>query len=480
MSYLADDKILKKIIGLCDDVAWGRSIEEKSLYSYTAEGVAPENLRHLAEAFGFMLVKLGIREEYNTRLIQELKEKNEELEQAKEIIQQRNSKLMEVVQSSHSARRMIGQCEPMQKAIKFALSIAKRPVNTLLLGATGTGKEEFAKLIHYNSSRCEKPFIAVNCSAIPDSLFESEMFGIEKGVATGVLQKKGLLEEANGGTLFLDEIADMPLMHQVKLLRVLEEQAIVRVGSAKPIPLDIKVIAAANINIEHAIEMGTFRVDLYYRLNVAEIQIPALKDRGDDILLLAQNFLDHHCLQMRQKKLNISVSARKALLNYPWPGNVRELKNEMERAVVLALGKSVELFDLSPKIGTLVQNTNDNSNLIDRSKPLYDNSNVGQNVKQNVAENVKEEGQEAISFSPNTSQELKKTQVQNNSNNAMSDHGNLPIYNLLELEKKSILQALDQTQGNRSQAAFLLGITREGLRKKMLRMKILPAKYGNL
>lgn len=445
------DDILKTIINLCHDVAWGRSIAEDALYSYTAEGVSPENLRQLTEAFGFMLVKLSIREEYTTRLIQELQDKNEEIEQARDIIQNRNFKLMEMVQKSHNARRIIGQCEPIQKAIQFALSIAKRPVNTLLLGETGTGKEEFAKLIHFNSNRCELPFVAINCSAIPDSLFESEMFGIEKGIATGVSQKKGLIEEANGGTLFLDEIADMPLMHQAKLLRVIEEQELMRVGSSKPIKLDLKVISAANVDLEDAVSRGKFRMDLFYRLNVAEIRIPALKERGEDILLLAQHFLDHHCLQMRQKKLSISLAARNALLSYSWPGNVRELNNEMERAVVLTLGKSIDFFDLSPKLQVQKKAVQGKS-----SQEKQNNSNTYTTDKQ-TDQNIKQENLDLNNIP------LKNSTLENNA---------LPIYNLLEIEKQSILQALQQTQGKRSQAALLLGITREGLRKKLLRMGI--------
>ena len=186
----------------------------------------------------------------------------------------------------------------MRKIIQLALTIARRPINTLILGPTGSGKEVIAKLIHFNSPRCQGPFIAVNCTAIPDSLFESEMFGIEKGVATGVSARKGLIEEASGGTLFLDELADMTLPNQAKLLRVLEEREVMRVGSSKPISVDIKIIAATNVNLEEAVRKGTFRQDLYYRINVAEIRLPPLKERGDDILLLAQLFLERHCAYM--------------------------------------------------------------------------------------------------------------------------------------------------------------------------------------
>lgn len=455
MSQIIDDIILEKIIALCDDVAWGRSIAEDTLYSYTAEGQAPENLSRLAEAFGFMLVKLAIREEYSHRLIQELQEKNNELALQKEYTDMRNSQLMGIVQDS--SRRIIGQCELMQKCIKMALSVARRPVNTMLLGETGTGKEEFAKLIHFSSTRREGPFVAVNCSAIPDSLFESEMFGIEKGVATGVSKKKGLLEEASGGTLFLDEISDMPLTHQAKILRVLEEQEVTRVGSAKPISIDIKVISAANINLEKAVQNGKFRMDLFYRLNVAEINIPPLRERGEDILLLAQRFLDYHCTQMKQNRLTLSPEAKEALFAYRWPGNVRELNNEMERAVVLTMSQTVEFYDLSQKIQNA--NTGKSTQIV---KPVLPSFTMFSTPKEKLEEAFKRTDlPELESIVPPKREESKAPKIEENK---------AKIFNLAEIEKDCINQALKETDGNRSKAANLLGITREGLRKKLLRM----------
>ena len=444
MSQKLHNEILTKIIILCHDVAWGRNIDEQSLYNYTIEGSCPEQLRQLSEAFGLMLVKLGIREEYSARLIQELQEKNQMLEKSKRKIQARNNNLMDIVKAQHGRKKIVAQCEPMQEAVRVALAIAKRPVNTMLLGETGTGKEEFAKLIHFSSARREGPFIAVNCSAIPDSLFESEMFGIEKGVATGVVQKKGILEEANGGTLFLDEIADMPLSHQAKILRVLEERSLTRVGSAKKINLDIKVISAANVDLEKAVKEERFRMDLFYRLNVTEIQIPPLRERGEDIILLAQKFLDYHCQHMQNTKLTLSMTAKQALLAYTWPGNVRELNNEMERAVVLTLSDIVELEDLSPKIQDYIL--------------AYNKENTDNTKK--VDEVLDDIEQKSAKLYANNKQDKEK---------------NIPIlnsYNLQELEQECIIQVLQKTNGNRTQAAELLGITREGLRKKILR-------YGN-
>ncbi len=304
----------------------------------------------------------------------------------------------------------------MEKLLKLALSIARRPINTLILGPTGSGKEVIAKLIHFNSPRREGPFIAVNCTAIPEALFESEMFGIEKGVATGVGFRKGLIEEANGGTLFLDELGEMPLSGQAKLLRVLEEGQVQRVGRTQPISVDIKVIAATHQNLVQMIEQGKFREDLYYRINVAEICLPPLRERGEDILLLAQKFLEEHCANMRRSRLTLSSQAQEALMRHEWSGNVRELNNEMERVASLTAGTIVNWTDLSPKFST-----------------------------------PKTPGQM-------TETRLSVPQVQEN-------------FDLQEIEKIVIEQALAHTGGNKQQAANLLGITREGLRKKLLRMQ---------
>ncbi len=428
MDMAAYKKILEKIIPLCDDIAFGRKVSSEELYAYTIQKNSPIEVARLAEAFGLMLVKLDIREEHTHRLIAELTTKNAELEAIKTEIEAQNANLLGIVQSGNTAKTIIGQSDAIKEAVKFAKAVARRPVHTMLLGETGTGKEKFAKFIHFSSNRCNKPFVAVNCSALPDALFESEMFGIEKGVATGVNAKKGLFEEANGGTLFLDEIGDMPLNHQAKLLRAIEEQEVMRVGSSKPIPIDVKIISATNMNIEKNVQEKKFRMDLYYRLNVAEIHIPPLRERGEDIVLLATQFLQNHCAQMKQQRLILLPRAREALMQYSWPGNVRELNNEMERAVVLALDEKINVQSLSKKI-------------IDCC-----------NIKQ---------------LEPKP-QALEITECQA----ANVDDDLTQTLNLYEIERACILKALDKTNGNRTKTANLLGITREGLRKKLLRMNI--------
>ena len=425
---LSEQAFLDTLINLCDDLAWGRPASEDRLFALTKEGAGPKNYVRLAEAFGMMLVKVESREYHRSQLIADLKTRNAELEEAHRLLAERNTHLMRTIQENYQTKKIVGQCEAMRKVIQLALTIARRPINTLILGPTGAGKEVIAKAIHFNSPRRVGPFVAVNCTAIPDSLFESEMFGIEKGIATGVNARKGLIEEASGGTLFLDELADMTLPNQAKLLRVLEEREVLRVGSSKPVRVDIKLIAATNANLEEAVRKGNFREDLYYRINVAEIRVPPLRDRGDDILLLAQLFLERHCTYMGRPRLSLSPAVCRQLLQYGWPGNVRELNNEMERAASLTIGNRVELSDLSTRI-------------------------VPDEVRCHLLET------EPLISRDGADTHQAETQTAQN-------------YNLQEMERKLILDVLNKTGGNKSKAAELLGITREGLRKKLLRMGI--------
>ena len=421
-----DTAFLDVMIDLCENLAFGRKADENVLFDLTRKGAAPENFARLAEAFGMMLVKVEAREYHRNELITDLKVRNQELENARRLLAERNIHLTRNLQKEYQANRIIGQCDAMQQVVSLALSLANRPINTLILGPTGAGKEIIAKAIHFNSARCESPFIAVNCTAIPETLFESEMFGIEKGVATGVQARKGLIEEASGGTLFLDEIADMSLVNQAKLLRVLEEKELARVGSSRPIPVDIKVIAATHQDLFHAVREGRFREDLYYRINVAEIRLPPLHERGEDVLLLAQIFLERHCANMGRPRLKLSAEAKKQLMAYAWPGNVRELNNEMERASALTVGDVVTAADLS-------------SRLLDGSRTA-------------VIVRGKEQGA---------------------SSEAGPNRHPAPLpFNLQEAEQMLVRLALKETDGNKSKAAELLGITREGLRKKLLRQEL--------
>jgi transcriptional regulator with PAS, ATPase and Fis domain len=217
----------------------------------------------------------------------------------------------------------------------------------LILGESGTGKELVAKAIHFNGLRRDKPFIAINCGAIPADLLESELFGHVKGSFTGAISDKaGKFEAANGGSIFLDEIGTMPMHLQMKLLRVLQEHEIERVGSSQKVKLNVRVISATNADLEEQVKKGNFREDLYYRLNVIPILLPPLRERQEDIALLARHFLRKSCNEMNRPLMSISPDAMKALEAYDWPGNVREMENVMERTVALTEGEVIEREDL--------------------------------------------------------------------------------------------------------------------------------------
>ncbi|MCK4430306.1 MAG: sigma-54-dependent Fis family transcriptional regulator, partial [Candidatus Aminicenantes bacterium] len=234
---------------------------------------------------------------------------------------------------------IIGDSPQMQKVLDMIKTVAAHEITVLLQGRSGTGKELVARAIHYGSKRAEKPFVVIDCSILPETLVESEIFGYEKGAFTGAYErKKGKFELANQGTVFLDEIGNLTTTVQIKLLRVLQEREIERLGGKRPIKVDVRLIAAANTNLERAIKHGRFREDLFYRLNVFPIQLPPLRDREGDVLLLAGYFLKHFNQEFKKKKTKISPEAMELLAGYHWPGNVRELRNVIESAVLLSDG----------------------------------------------------------------------------------------------------------------------------------------------
>jgi DNA-binding NtrC family response regulator len=235
-----------------------------------------------------------------------------------------------------------GRSPAIQDLIEQVKKIADSRSNVLILGETGTGKELFTRAIHFNSSRRNRPFVPINCSAIPDNLLESELFGHVKGAFTGATQtKRGLLEEADGGTVFLDEIADLGFSLQAKLLRVIDDHEIRPLGSTQSRKVDLRLVAATNKDIRQAVKDGTLREDLYYRLSVVTLHLPALRERKEDIPLLAQQFVIKYAQELTKEAREITPSAVKLLADYDWPGNVRELQNVIERAVLLSEGKSI-------------------------------------------------------------------------------------------------------------------------------------------
>ena len=243
---------------------------------------------------------------------------------------------------------IIGNSEQMNHVFNLISKATTTIINVSLTGETGTGKELVARAVHLNSSRANRPFVAVNATAIPRDLMESELFGHEKGSFTGAINTRiGKFEEASGGTLFLDEIADLDFSIQVKLLRVLQEREITRVGSNQIIPIDVRIITATNKNLSEEVRVGLFREDLFYRLLGLPIQLPPLKDRGHDILLLAKQFLDSFCSLNKLSKKTFSVAAKEKLLAYQYPGNVRELKAVVELAAVMTISDQIDVDDIS-------------------------------------------------------------------------------------------------------------------------------------
>ncbi|MGH7889111.1 MAG: sigma-54 interaction domain-containing protein, partial [Thermodesulfobacteriota bacterium] len=258
-----------------------------------------------------------------------------------------NPKGKEKAKSKSFISNIIGTGPKIQEVVKLIEKVSDSSISALITGESGTGKELAARTIHINSPRSDKPFIAINCAALPESLLESELFGIEKGVATGVEKRVGRIEAADGGTLFLDEIGDMSLSAQAKLLRVLQERKLERVGGRNTIEVDVRVIAATNKDLKKEIDKESFREDLYYRLNVVQIRMPPLRERRDDISLLANYFLTNFAGELGKGSINFSPEAMDRILKYNWPGNVRELENEVKRAAVLADGNVIEKGNLS-------------------------------------------------------------------------------------------------------------------------------------
>src|SRR6478609_1865512 len=248
--------------------------------------------------------------------------------------------------------RIIGQTGAIRRAIELALNVADTQTTVLIEGESETGKELLANLIHYNSGREDQPYVKLNCGAIPESLLESELFGHEKGAFTDARSRRlGRFEEANGGTLFLDEVGEMSLSAQVRLLRVLQDGEFTRVGGNEVLKADVRVIAASNVDLEQATDQGQFRRDLFYRLSVFPITLPALRERREDIHPLVIHFLEHYKQRTGRFVSGISKEALRALVSYDWPGNVRELENAIERAVIIASGRQIELDDLPTAIG---------------------------------------------------------------------------------------------------------------------------------
>lgn len=273
--------------------------------------------------------------------------------QEKAQLAEENTLLKRELQDKYDFRNIIGTSNEMREVYEQIAQVARTNTTALIRGESGTGKELIAHAIHYNSPRSGKPFVKVNCAALPETLIESELFGHEKGSFTGAVgRKKGRFEMAEGGTLFLDEIGDLSPAMQVKLLRVLQEREFERVGGVETVKVNVRLIAATNVDLEQAVQAGTFRSDLYYRLNVFSIYMPPLRERRADVLLLADHFLEKYGRQNGRSIKRISTPAIDMLTSYHWPGNVRELENVVERATLVCEGNVIHGYHLPPTLQT--------------------------------------------------------------------------------------------------------------------------------
>lgn len=269
----------------------------------------------------------------------------------REQLRRENQLLRREVLREYSFENIVSKNAKMKEIFEVIKKVAPYKSTILIMGESGTGKELVARALHYNSDRSKRPFVAVNCGAIPENLLESELFGHVKGAFTDAIRtKRGLFEEADGGTLFLDEIGELPPQLQVKLLRVLQEGEIRRVGESRPIKVDVRIISATVKDLAREVNEGRFRDDLFYRLNVLPIHIPPLRERREDIPLLIDHFIKKFTQSTNKKVVGIDSKALEVLMNYKWSGNVRELENTIERAVVLADGENIMLENLPPEI----------------------------------------------------------------------------------------------------------------------------------
>jgi Nif-specific regulatory protein len=261
--------------------------------------------------------------------------------------EQRHRKLLEELQARFKPSNIIGSSKVMMEVFALLHKVAKTKLTVLLLGESGVGKEMVANAIHFDGPNPDGPMVKFNCAALPESILESELFGHEKGAFTGAAQlRKGRFEEADGGTIFLDEVGELSLRVQAKLLRVLQERTFERVGGNKPVTVNIRIVAATNKNLAEMVDSGTFRQDLFFRLNVFPLMVPPLRDRGSDVITLAEHFTARFSKENGKKINRISTSALNMLMKYHWPGNVRELENVIQRAVILTEDDTIHGYNL--------------------------------------------------------------------------------------------------------------------------------------
>ncbi|MCV6627441.1 MAG: sigma 54-interacting transcriptional regulator [Cellvibrionaceae bacterium] len=360
---------------------------------------------------------------------------NNLIEERTSYLQEENQELKDALQNQHSNHGILGESPAVRDALQQVSRVADTPVTVLLTGESGTGKERFSQILHLNSARQDRPFLAVNCAAIPEQLLESELFGHERGAFTGASAvKQGKIELANGGTLFLDEIGDLDLELQSKLLRVLESQVVQRVGGVKDIPVDVRIITATHKNLQDAVNQGKFRLDLYYRLSVFPIHLPPLRERTGDVRILARHFLlSANRDYSRNTVFGQGVMER--LDSYNWPGNIRQLDNVIKRSVLIALNGTISIGDIEA--------------ILRQESAINNHLEVGQ-----------------ACMPPPVAAAL--TAAPPITHSALEQVGSARPYSWVrEDESEAIYEALRRTGGNKTRAAAILGMTPRQFRYRM-------------
>ena len=334
---------------------------------------------------------------------------------------------MDALPDSALDEALVGRSKAMQEVYKAIGRVAPTDATVLIRGESGTGKELVARACYQHSLRSDKPFLVINCVAIPETLLESELFGYERGAFTGASQRRlGKIEQAHSGTIFLDEIGDMPFSIQSKILRLLQERSIERLGGRQSIPVDVRIIAATNRDLEKSLEEGRFREDLYYRLKVVTLWLPPLRERREDIPLLSDYFLSRFCREMEMNNPGITPEAKAALSRYDWPGNVRELANTLQKALIFSRGLTIGADDVT--------------------QIIREESADGRRDQERVEEAIRGWVRQALSVSP---------------------EGNLFDELMDRFARILITEALNLTEGNRSRAAKLIGLSRPTLLSKI-------------
>lgn len=334
------------LVEICQQIALGDYEKAKELFDSSLQAQTDDFSQVMAEALAMMLVRIEVREFERDRLVAEISEAREELERHRARLAEENSRLRAKVWKKSAASYLVGNVAAMQTLRTQAERLALSRSTVLLTGETGSGKGLLARHIHDISPRSNKAFVDINCAAIPASLLESELFGIEAGVASGVQARIGRFEQADGGTLLLDEIGDMPLESQAKILHVIESGAVERIGGRKRIAVNVRLMAATHNDLEELVRQRKFRGDLFYRLNVVHLHVPPLRERTEDIPVLVGNILTKIAHQSDDVPRRVSPDALNLLMQYPWPGNIRQLHNVLERAALFADGPKITAEDI--------------------------------------------------------------------------------------------------------------------------------------